>query len=197
MKKILDLFTEKEGMREWTRSPFTNADKTVIFATDGHAMICIKNNSGENNFENHEDRIKRIYPAECSSDCLSVSFEELQNALNKIKPINKMKCPDCNGTGEVEWEYESYTKEFECPVCDGNGTIRTDYTFFNDNAGVKINGRIFYAKQIKRIVDAMLLCGSNESRILQVSAQTNIFKLSDDISILQMGTTLEEFEVEV
>lgn len=40
MEKILDLFLEKDGMRKWMRSPFTNAYKTVIFATDGSNRSC-------------------------------------------------------------------------------------------------------------------------------------------------------------
>ena len=107
MEKILDLFLEKDGMRKWTRSPFTNAEKNVIFATDGSAMICI---NGANDFENNEDKIKGFYPVGCSNCNISISFEQLQNALNEIKPVNIKKCPDCNGDGVVEWTYESYTK---------------------------------------------------------------------------------------
>ena len=92
MEKILDLFLEKDGMRKWMRSPFTNADKKVIFATDGIAMICINNNGCENDFENYEDKIKGTYPVGCSNCNISISFEELQAALNKIKPvINQIK----------------------------------------------------------------------------------------------------------
>jgi DnaJ-class molecular chaperone len=197
MEKILDLFLEKDGMRKWMRSPFTNADKKVIFATDGSAMICINNNGCENDFENYEDKIKGTYPVGCSNCNISISFEELQAALNKIKPVNEKKCPDCDGDGVVEWTYESYIEEFECPVCLGNGTIRTNYTFFNGKAGVKINGRIFYSDQIKRILDTMILSGSTECVIISTKAQMTVFKLSDDIFIYQMETLLKEHEVEI
>lgn len=197
MEKILDLFLEKNGLRKWMRSPFTNAEKNVIFATDGGAMICINNNGGNNDFENYEDKIKGTYPAGCSNCNISISFEEIQSALNKIKPVNEKKCPDCNGDGVVEWSYEIYTEEFECPVCHGNGTIRTNETFFNGESGVKINGSVFYSKQIKRILDVMILIGSNVCTIVSTKAQMTVFKLSDDIFIYQMETLLKNHEVEI
>ena len=197
MENILELFLDKDGMRKWMQNPFTNADKSVIFATDGSAMICINNNGGKNEFENHEEKIKGTYPVLVSNCNISISFEELQKVLNKIKPVNEKKCPDCNGDGFVEWEYKGYLEDFDCPVCHGNGTIRTNQTFFNNEAGVKINGSIFYSKQVKRILDTMILCGSTELTIITKKRQMTVFKLSDDIFVYQMETLLEEYEVEI
>jgi len=194
MENILDLFLDKYNIRKWMRSPFTNGEKNVIFATDGSAMICI---NWANDFENNEEKIKGIYPAEIFNCNISISFEELQAALNKVKPVCETECHDCKGEGVVEWTYASYVEEFECPVCSGIGIIRGSQTFFNDKAGVKINGRIFYSKQIKRILNTMILCGSPACTIISTQGQMTIFKLSDDIFVYQMETLLKEYEVEI
>jgi ssDNA-binding Zn-finger/Zn-ribbon topoisomerase 1 len=197
MENILDLYVQKDGMREWMRSPFTNADKTVIFSTDGSAMVCINSNGVENDFENYEDKIEGIYPVGCSNCNVSISLEELQEALNKIKPVHVIQCPECDGDGVVEWTYENYTEEFECPVCNGNETIRTKENVFNERAGVKINGSVFYSNQIKRIVDTIILCGSTECTIVCKQTGMTVFKLSDDISVYQMEAVNMEHEVEI
>jgi len=197
MENILDLYVQKGGMREWMRSPFTNSDKTVMFATDGSAMVCINSNGIENDFENHEDKIKGFHPFGCSNCKASISLEELQEALNKIKPVHEIQCPECDGSGVVEWNYEIYTEEFECPVCNGNETIRTKEDIFNEYAGVKINGSLFYSNQIKRIVDTMILCGSIECTIVCKQTGMIVFKLSDDISVYQMEAMNLEYEVEI
>jgi DnaJ-class molecular chaperone len=198
MRYILDLFLPQyAGMRSWMSSPFTNSDKSVLFATDGPAMICINNIKNENNFENNEDKIKNIYPP--SSNChISFSFEKLNSALKSIKLINKKKCDECDGDGEVEWEYKSFTDIFECPACNGIGEIiNSDDIYFNDKSGVKINDTIFYSGELKRLLHVMTLIRSKECIIISEKDKMTIFKLSDDIIIYQMGTLLTEYEIEI
>lgn len=194
MQEILELFVEKTGMRKWMALPFSNSEQNVMFATDGSAMVVI---NGSNYYENHEEKIKGIYPLETENRNIPISFDSLNDTLAKIKPTNKKTCPDCDGTGEVEWQYKDYTEEFECPVCLGTGTIHTSNTSFNEEAGVKINGSIFYSKQIKRILDTMKLCGSKELVIISTVAQMTVFRISNDILVFQMETTLKDFEVEL
>lgn len=36
-------------------------------------------------------------------------------------PDSTVKCHYCEGTGEVEWEFHSHTKDGTCPECGGSG----------------------------------------------------------------------------
>jgi len=39
----------------------------------------------------------------------------------KVKKGEDVKCKECSGSGQVEWEYKTYTKDDDCPICNGDG----------------------------------------------------------------------------
>ena len=70
-----------------------------------------------------------------------------------------MKCQECDGCGEVEWEYAGHTKDSSCPICDGDGRtsistqVKNGKTTIEDHLYIKIGVSTFSAKYIMMLVD--------------------------------------------
>lgn len=52
----------------------------------------------------------------------------------------KIYCDICGGEGEVEWEFEVWTKMFECPKCDGNKFHKSGEQVPDDKSYFNLNG---------------------------------------------------------
>lgn len=168
---IFDLFVGKDDdMKAWMKRPFVNFDGNV-WAADGPAAIivdpCVCGITSP--VDHHKTEIPELVEPD---KWLFVSYGDLQHAVEMCGTEEVMKetevvCPECDGEGEVTWEYdastddETYEKEFECPVCEGDGKIWKDmptgqYEPSRHN-GVKIGKAIFQAWQMARVLRAMRL----------------------------------------
>lgn len=169
---IFDLFVYKDDddIKAWMRRPFVNFDGNV-WAVDGPAAIIVDPNVCGNAapVDSHKIKIPKLVEPD---KWLYVSYGDLQHAVDMCGTEEVMKetevvCPECDGRGEVTWEYdastecETYEGEFKCPVCDGDGKIWKEmptgqYEPSRHN-GVKIGGAIFQAWQMARVLRAMRL----------------------------------------
>ena len=168
---IFDLYVGKDDdMKAWMKRPFINFDGGV-WATDGHAAIIV--DPIVCGITAPVDHHKTEIPELVETDkWLFVSYGDLQHAVDMCGTEEVMKetevvCPECDGEGEVTWEYdastddETYEKEFECPVCEGEGKIWKEMPSGqfepSRHNGVKIGKAIFQAWQMARVLRAMRL----------------------------------------
>lgn len=123
--------------------PFVSQDETrpgltdifrqygYVVASDGHIMIRIPENMVDdwyNIIQKNHPNSESIIPKELP---WNKPFTKgcLKKALAKAAKVDeKIKCQDCQGSGMVEWTYESqdgreYTDKFKCPVCQGKGNL--------------------------------------------------------------------------
>ena len=128
--QILRFFVGNDEMRPVMMSPFIQEDFAI--ATDAHALICFKKELlGETEIEANEKapNALSIIPTE---ENMSIEFDtiEMRKQISKSRKladetyeVKKSKCPDCNGSGFVDYEFEDYkgrTHEIEdaCPTCE-------------------------------------------------------------------------------
>lgn len=128
--QVLHFFVGNDEMRPAMMSPFIQEDFAI--ATDAHALICFKRELlGETKIEVNEkapDALS-IIPTE---ENMSIEFDtiEMRKQISKSRKladetyeVKKSKCPDCNGSGFVDYEFEDYkgrTYEIKdtCPTCE-------------------------------------------------------------------------------
>ena len=168
---IFDLYVGKDdNMKDWMKRPLINFDGNV-WATDGHAAIVVDPNVC--GIAAPVDHHKTEIPEQVEPDkWLFVSYGDLQHAVDMCGTEEVMKetevvCPECDGDGEVTWEYdasterETYEKEFECPLCEGDGKIWKEMPSGqfepSRHNGVKIGEAIFQAWQMARVLRTMKL----------------------------------------
>lgn len=167
---------------EQYRHPFLNERNGQVWATDGHVLISVA-----------PHRLSGDYPTLKLGEpdgftihtCdLTVTMSMLEKTLASVPQIKEqieekpaIKCEECNGTGEVLWEYRSLLRthhmEHICPVCDGIGIFEkavykeTGRTVPDPKARILVGKATLQARDIQRLVNAMKFFGADSVRLLR------------------------------
>lgn len=137
-KKVLQMFCSVDSvLHEELTSPFLNESYGgKVMATDGYVLLIVDRKLLRCKYQTYNLKI----PSQSYEHINRlVSFSAVDEAYNQIALEAEMEaadgkekeCPECNGTGTVDWEYtdwegEIHYHEFDCPICDGSGE-REDY----------------------------------------------------------------------
>lgn len=140
---------------------------------------------------------------------LVLSVENLVSAFLKCDLVDEkvivspeVKCEECDGTGEVEWEYcgnekKNYYEYFDCPICEGSGVLREAVTRNTGrkipeklNNSISINGVAFDAYRLFYIVEACNELGVETVFITSLgkpgSCDPAVFKLNEHCEVVLM-----------
>lgn len=199
--ELLSRFCDKTHIKEELTKPFFNTRYNEVWSTDGHVLIRIK-----------PERLIGEYPKEklglpaLESPCKrKVTIEAINKALDECPKVDEeiivqevVECENCDGSGEVYWEYtdnNGHTHEHldECPVCDGTGEIEHEETkktgkkIANEYAVINIGNAYFRAGIISKLKFAMdFLDITSADLISNPDRWSNEFILDDDIHIALM-----------
>lgn len=125
---ILNMFVSADNSRTPFLTPFVIDD--LAFASDLHVGVYFDKNLIDPIESFTGNNSKGVVQTLLKKKNKNTIFEikDLEDKLKEGTIINlydeentSIECTSCDGTGEVEWEFEHYTKDFECPVCDGIG----------------------------------------------------------------------------
>tara|TARA_R110000824_G_scaffold355441_1_gene542618 strand:- start:228 stop:896 length:669 start_codon:yes stop_codon:yes gene_type:complete len=131
IENALNSILKKSDYNLWTQKPFTI--KNHVYSTNLHTIIKLpKESVGSFDDCKKEINVKTILEL-FSFDrktIFTVNIKDLKNDISKIPLIDEFinsdsegKCLECDGDGQVEWEYGFHSKDMDCPVCDGEGVI--------------------------------------------------------------------------
>lgn len=94
-----------------------------------------------------------------------ISLKSLEEKINKIPKVGKVLkevecCDVCDGEGQVEWEFEHYTKTDNCPECYGypelEKEIRSeDKTEVDVDKLISVNGLCY---SIETVLELIQMC---------------------------------------
>lgn len=167
LHEVFYQFVGNDELRPNMHAPF-EVDG-VIYATNAYSIIYTEKNNCDFDYnENSIPHIKQVIPFQTNSNQLiDLKLSEFEKYLTEIETSIKQEsgeCSECNGSGEVEWEYKYYSKEFECPKCEGFGTI-------DKSSEMPIGGKIYQEVTIEIKGHAFLL-----SRIIPLIKTADLLK---------------------
>lgn len=183
---LLSLFTGNDELRP--NMMFPNLKDGIVSASDGHVLICIPEDELTLKYKTniqYPNTVKLFSDFEKEPLCgIKVEVETLAKELAKCRlEVDKflLKCKECNGSGNVEWEYEdnnleTHYTQHDCPLCDGTGEDEKNHPFARirllsfENDGdtsiqIKIGDLYFHPFQFYRLFMVAMLKGYKEIEI--------------------------------
>ena len=184
---LLNLYTSSDDIRPLLMFP--NLSNGIVYATDSNGLISIpeselslKYNTNEK-YPNAQKVIDDLLAKSLSSYKVKVSdlAKELTKARLKVDK-DSIKCKECNGSGNVEFEYEDKTGSMhyidgDCPICDGKGSSEKESRFARiklsmienedgNQVAISINDLYFHPFQLYRLFMVALLQKVDEFEIM-------------------------------
>lgn len=199
-KEALQMFCENKGTI--FDNPFINVmDNDRLMATDRKVMILVDNSLLQETYEAHSQRLPNFDTTENTD--INIPFANIDKAFSQFELVPETikidgdieKCPECDGTGLVDYTYfadngRTYDKECDCPICDGTGTCRaqkiveTGRMVPSNFSYYQLNGVYFSAKLFNRVVEALRLMGFESMRFKSSKpAAPNKFIVCDGIEL--------------
>lgn len=134
--ELLSMFCDKNEYRSLLRAPFFNTKYNEVWGTNGHILIRIKPERLVGEYPKGELALP-ILECPCKK---KITIEAINNALGECPKVDEeiiiqdaIECEECDGSGEVYWEYtdnnlHTHERLYDCPVCDGKGKIKPEIT---------------------------------------------------------------------
>jgi hypothetical protein len=201
-KEIISVFLDKNSERDLYGEPFKNDER--ICATCGTALIAIDKNRCEGNYKVLETPdIKKYLLMETNRQetLLLPELEQMMNTAERIEETvtsgENIKCTECDGSGEVEWDYKDFSEYFDCPVCKGSGYTsvsrkkKTGRTIPDPEFKIKLGNRLFRLAVLEKLIKTMQLMHS-DSCIYKYSEESlpeaALFQIDKDVTVVLSPT---------
>ncbi len=202
---ILQLFVGDDELRASMMKPFVIDDYAM--ATDAHSLVFFDKSIWENQ-KPFTDKDKNTYlsviPTIKNLD-KKIQLSELEAAFSKIdlideeiEEVTEKDCSDCDGDGQVEWEFGSHSKTDDCPNCDGSGTIEetniklTGKKVPNPEKRIKIGVCYFRIYELQKIISTCKILAETEFNLVyQLSSNKISWFIVGFVNILTMPVMVE------
>lgn len=208
---LLNLYVHPDSeYRQNIQEPFRQDGR--ICATDGRMLIRIAEGLCEEEYTDMPNGLKPVNTSKVipqKNMCETVTAEMLSKALEKAPEEKERKCPECGGSGKVEYEYrdshyDRHTIEGECPECEGTCEVG-DYTAIKYQ--FTLHGYPLSYNHLKMLLRTMAYLKTDSLRLRHIQkgdgdSQALLFDVEDkDIEILAMpqlrGENLKEIKITV
>lgn len=214
-REVLRLFECKDQYRPAMMQPFFQ--ENFVLATDAHKLVCFNKDLLKTiDFESHEKapNALSIIPEEnfeilsFKTDYLREKIDELRKMSNEKYLVVNGKCPDCNGDGWVEYEFEDHkgkyhTTEGDCPTCETKSVFRlirnieTGKTIDEFREVLKMDESYIDVVQFEKMVKAAELLNIDEIKLTNRKSKTSIHKfIAGECTIVLMPVhSVEENDI--
>ncbi len=186
---------------EQFRHPFLNERNGQVWATDGHVLISV--NPIRLNGDYPKLKLGEPVDFAVRSCDLTVTMSMLEETLASVPKIKERievqpasECEECDGTGEVMWEYTDgglrvHQRKDTCPVCDGKGIFQeavykeTGRTIPDPKAKIEVGNAILLVRDVQKLVGAMDFFRADSVHLVRDESQTT-WIIDEDIFIILM-----------
>ena len=199
--ELLSMFCDKSYSNPLRSNPFFNTKCNEVWSTNGYALIRVKPEILVGEYPKGELNLPQL-ERPCKK---KITIEAINKALGECPKVDEeiiiqdaIECKECDGSGEVYWEYTDntgHTHEHldECPVCDGTGEIEPEKTkktgkkILKAKAVINVGNAYIFAHNIYKLKFAMdFLSITSADLISNPDRWSNEFVLDDDIHIALM-----------
>jgi len=211
-EKVFQLFVGNDDYNEKFKKPFRY--NGYYYATDGCSLIfmpiavkpSLKYSNGILNQKNiiPDDIIcyNRVANTIKCTMKVEIKVSELEKKLVPTMINEKIKksdiCPECEGSGTVDYDYKGSTIEGDCPKCKGTGKcdkeVETENMIVNREQKYKMHDVYFRYYLLNRLVEACNLM--NVKTIYKTAGTKNTANkfICVDATILLMPTLINSHE---
>lgn len=217
-KKALQMFCAEEDImhQQLLKPHYNQRDGGKLMATDGRIMLTIDPAKVSIRCKYDQESLPVVAPHNAGIG-KRISFDSIEEAYRRFKLVPEMvsedgqddECPECMGTGTVEYTYEcdtngkTYYHEDDCPVCEGTGRrdvkmVPTGRMLLPPKSVFRIGDVTFKAAQLWRAVEALRLLGF-DSMTWQTAhtGGANLFDICDGIQFITMSWSIPKGETDV
>ena len=201
-KEIFDLYVEKDNFyRDTLKEPFIQESDGRVWASEGHIVIMVNKKCVSGEYKTQE--IGSKIPVRDYNYDFTLSISDLQDALDRCPQedevtitYKEIKCPECDGTGEVAAEYDAdyddkvYEIVGSCPICDGSGNIDeevrtpTGKKIPQEDSIIKLGKGYFKWYHFRTIIKTCKMLDIEQIRLVRThETEMSILELSKDIHI--------------
>ena len=197
--ELLSMFCDKNEFRQLLRTPFLNTKYNEVWSTDGYTLIRVNPEILTKEYPKGELSLPKLeFPCE-----KTITIEALNKAFGLCPMIDEeiivedaVECEECDGTGEVYWEYKdnhlhTHERIFDCPICDGTGemerekTKKTGKKVIAYDAVIEVGNAYVFAKYLRVLKQAMDFLKVASVKMTHNSPKgANEFVVNDDIRII-------------
>lgn len=180
-----------------------------VIATDIHILARVRKDLCEETYQSNET-FKKIPNYFNDGDTFyTLNLDDIVATVNKIPKVEivkdkRAKCDECNGSGDVDWEYEDsegylHQRSSDCPICGGTGRV-DQKKLYRENQYVEINGVLFLCAYLMDIADAMNDLGVKMATVRNLHKTRAMYiNLIDGVDIilmpLQEGTPAQKMKL--
>lgn len=197
--ELLNIFCNKSYSNSLRSYPFFNPRYNEVWSTNGYILIRINPEILISKYVKESLPMPKLeYP--CGK---TITIEALNKALEACPLVDEevviqdaVKCEECDGSGEVYWEYKdshlrTHERIFDCPICDGTGemdhekTKKTGKKVIADDAVIMVGDAYIFAKYLQTLKQAMDFLNIASVKMVHNSPKgANEFVVNDDIRII-------------
>jgi len=207
--ELLNKFcSDKDDLRPFLEKPFYNTKYDKVWCTNGYALLEINPKVLTKKYHEYELRLPELeYPCKkkVTIEAINKALEECPKVDEEIVVSEEVKCKECEGYGEVTWEYtdnncHTHELEAECPICYGKGYIipektkKTGRKITKEDAIISIGNALFFARNVNKLKFAMDFLNIKSAMLTYNPKQgANKFVLNEDVCVfLSPMYSLEE-----
>ena len=169
-QELFELFCDPYSNREQLQKPYYEKSAKTVYATDGRVVILMNPNVTSRSFEEIEfppvgNLIEGAGEGFFTLESLKKVLESFEMEEEQFIIEEGRKCEECEGSGEVEWEYtdldgKSHFHDGDCPVCNGDGTTEdvfksTGFMMPTEDSTVRIGKSFFRGILAQKLLWAM------------------------------------------
>lgn len=216
-KESLQVFCDSDNpWRDLYRRPYFNeADGGRLIATDGVVMVVVDPKLLRGKYKSVSQKIP--FSFDDFDKEVEVTFAAVEEAMHEFELIpekvskdgGSSECPECDGSGTVEFEYtdnegETHYHEEDCPICDGTG-VREDYELVEtgrmilpEHSVFNLCGSLLKADRLVECVEAFRKMGFERMVLRKQNVHgANIFEVCDGMTFVMMSRLHGEEDTEV
>lgn len=204
--ELLDMFCDKSHPKPLYSAPFFNTKYNEVWSTDGYILIRVNPEILFGEYPKEDLPMPKLkYPCE-----KTITIEALNKALEACPWVDEevviqdaVKCEECDGSGEVYWEYKDnhlHTHEclMDCPICDGTGEVehkktkKTGKKIIAEDTVVEVGIAHFFDNRLQLLKTAMEHLNVDTIKMIHNDPKgANEFIISKDIRIIIMSMLLD------
>ena len=187
---------------EQYRHPFLNERNGQVWATNGYVLISVAPHRLSGDYPKLKlgepvGFAKRTCDLTVTMSMLAETLASVPTVKEQIEEQPAIECEECDGTGEVMWEYTDgglrvHQMKDTCPVCDDRGIFaeavykETGRTIPDPKAKIEVGNAILLVRDVQKLVGAMDFFRADSVHLVRDEGQTT-WIIDEDIFIILMS----------